>query len=292
MSCVPPNNVVAHNLLVTGQNLPETQVRLTWDPVNGISGYNVYRNFTPYGTFTKLNVSLVGATDFVDSNVPIIIDTDPYYSITTVNILGESPPSEPVTYENVQAFSTSPFGDVSMTFTTPPQVSTITIKSQSGLYPTNLQQEYFFKETRRRTLWLLEQDGGDFWLFKRKQKDINDPTLAEDYGRSDTNTYFQPVRVKIRYYNMQAMKELASYGWRKQRLPRSWTLWTPRLHDRDIIIDGENRRYEILNVTPYHFRNLITHQDFEMNELERTDAAYKHPQLVVPGTLAPYPPVC
>jgi hypothetical protein len=274
--------------LATGQNLPETQVRLYWDALNGVSGFNVYRNYTPYGDFTKLNVSLIQSTSFLDSNVPIIIDTDPYYSVTSVNLLGESPPSNPITYENLPAFDVSPFGDMNMTFTAPQtKISTVTIESRSGMYPTNIQQKFFFEEIRRRNMWLLEQDGGDFWLFKRQQKEINANT-EEDYGRADTVTYFNPIKIRVRYYNMAALKELATYGLRKQRVPRSWTIWTPRLHDRDILIDRENRRFEILNVTPYFQRDLITHQDFEMNELERTDLAYKHPQLIAPDLLAPY----
>jgi len=293
MACVPPGNIMVRNLLVTGVNIPETEVQLLWDNLNGVSGFNVYRNFTPYGDFVRVNTSLIQSTGFVDTSVPIIIDTDPYYSVTSVNIMGESAPSTPQTYENTSAFGVSPFGDINMTFTAPaPTVNITALKSQSSLYPSNLQSQYYFDEIRRRNIWLLEQDGGEFWLFKRKQKDINADT-SEDYGRGPGDvTYFMPVKVKIRYYNMQAMKELATYGWRIKRVPRSWTVWSPRLHDHDIVIDGENRRFEIINVTPYFWRNLITHQDFEMNQLERTDKAYVHPQLVVPGPLAPYPAPC
>jgi hypothetical protein len=294
MALNPPSSVIVRNALYVQQTgLTETQVIVSWTPINGVSGYNIYRNLTPYGDFTQLNLAgLIGATSFLDTDVPFIIDTDPYYAITSVNVFGESLPSQPLTYENPKAWSGSPFGDINLPNTvaggTIPGSLTI---GASKLLPicTTATTPYFFKEVRRRGLWLLEQDGADVWLFKRKMKEINQDT-SEDYARNATVLFYPAIKIKVRIVDTKALKELANYGFRRQNIPRSYTVWTPRLVDHDIVLDSEGRLYEITNVTGYYWRQQITHQDFEMRMMERTDDAYTNPTLVAPSPLAPYAP--
>jgi len=290
MACIlmPPGGVTVRNMLYTQTTgLTESQVDIMWSPVNGVSGYNVYRNLTPYGNFQQLNLSgLIGITEFIDIDVPFIIDVDPYYVITSVNIFGESTPTQPLTYENPKAFTISPFSDVNL----PNNVAgggSLTIGADSIL-PSNLQMPYLFKQIRQRGLWLLEQDGADVWLFKRKMKEINQDT-SEDYARNATVVFYPPVKIKVRIVDSRALKELANYGFRRQNVPRSYTAWSPRMHDHDIVLDSEGRFYEVTNVTAYYWRQQITHQDFEMRMMERSDDAYTNPTLVAPSPLAPYP---
>jgi hypothetical protein len=294
MPLIPPKSVIVQNALfqeTTG--LTETQCIVTWTPVNGVSGYNVYRNLTPYGIFQQMNLSgLIGTTSFLDTNVPFIIDTDPYYCVTSVNLFGESTPSPPLTYENPNAWAVSPFTDVNLTNTVANGTvnGSLTIKSE-GILPTCITatSPYFFNEVRSRNLWLLQNDGSDVWLFKRLNKQI-DVNSEEDYARNATVTYFPAIKIKVRIVDTKALKELATYGFRRQNVPRCYTIWTPRLHDHDMVLDSEGRLYEILNVTGYYWRQQITHQDFEMRMMERTDDAYTNPNLIAPGPLAPYTP--
>jgi hypothetical protein len=293
MPLVPPSSVIVQNTLYVQQvGLTETQCLVSWTPVNGISGYNVYRNLTPYGSFQLMNSSLIGTTNFLDTDVPFIIDTDPYYSVTSVNLFGESSPSPPLTYENPQAWVTSPFGSLQLTNTVANGTiaGSLTIGADPIL-PTCITATtpYYFNQVRQRNLWLLEQDGSDVWLFKRLMKEINQDS-NEDYARNATVLYFPAVKIKVRIVDTKALKELATYGFRRQNVPRCYTIWTPRLHDHDIIIDSEGRIYEILNVTGYYWRQQITHQDFEMRMMERTDDAYTNPNLIAPSPLAPYSP--
>jgi hypothetical protein len=63
-------------------------VDLKWNASksNDVAGYNIYRG-TNGVTWTKLNSSLIAATDYDDSTVAN--DTTYYYAATTVNIEGE-----------------------------------------------------------------------------------------------------------------------------------------------------------------------------------------------------------
>jgi len=58
-------------------------------------------------------------------------------------------------------------------------------------------------------------------------------------------------------------------GWKRDQFPVSWTLWEPLLEKGDIIVRRNNQRYMITTVDPKRFRHFVTHQYFEMTELEK-----------------------
>jgi len=279
----PPTKVVVRNLLKADRS-----IAVLWESLNGLSGINVYRNYVPYGTFTKINPSLLapGLTGFIDSNAAIIDDTDPYYCVSLVNASGEGPLSPPVTYEPLDNFQRDPFVGY-------PESPQLQVVAPAGNLPTNLQMQYYFHEIRRRDLWLLEQDGGYCWLFKRNWPSQT-PQTAEELDRYDQfareGQYFPPIKIKVRFVSAEQNKVLAEYGLRREKIPRSWTIWTPLIHDHDVIIDSRGRRFEVTSVTPHYFRDLITHQDFDLRLLESTDEAYKNVKFEPPEPLRPLPP--
>jgi hypothetical protein len=148
----------------------------------------------------------------------------------------------------------------------------------------------FFLEIRRRDLWLLEQDGGEVWLFKRKWP-LENPTTEEELDRPDQvarrGQYFDPIKIKVRLVSAVQSKNLVEYGLRREKIPRSWTIWTPRIQNMDIIVDSQNRRYQVNNITAHNWRDLITHQDFDVQLLEITDQAYIDTKFIPPEPLRP-----
>ena len=50
-------------------------ISLSWNPVSGATGYNIYRSFTPSGTYMKVNTTPVSSTSYTDNG----LDTATYY---------------------------------------------------------------------------------------------------------------------------------------------------------------------------------------------------------------------
>lgn len=277
-----PQKVVARNLLLSSSG-----VAVVWEGINGVSGFNIYRNMVPYGSFEKINTTMLlpGMTGYVDTEYPIIQETEPYYSVTCLNKDGESQLSPPITYDPLDNFQRDPFKGY-------PDSPSLQVTAPAGNLPSNLQMRYFFLEIRRRNLWLLEQNGSEVWLFKRKWPNQT-PMTEEELDSRDQyerkGQYFEPIKIKVRLVSAVQSKNLVEYGLRREKIPRSWSIWTPRIHDHDIIVDSQNRRYEIVNVTAHYFRDLITHFDFETRLLEITDAAYNDIKFDGPTPLRPLP---
>lgn len=84
-------------------------VRLSWNanPEPNILGYNVYRNTSSKGTFTRINPSPVTATSFLDTTVAA--GTTYYYKVSAVNISGtEGKPSALASIRVVEVTDTFP----------------------------------------------------------------------------------------------------------------------------------------------------------------------------------------
>jgi len=256
-----PKNIKVSNLL-------NGKVTITWNSKLGATGYNIYRNYLPYGTFTKLNSTPILGNSYTDTDLKVLYEIDPYYSISAINVYGEGERSYPYTHDYIQNFA------VKKHFT---DKDGINVKFKPGVFPlpSNLQMEYYMNEIRRRNIWLLEQDGSDAWLLKRKQPEVDNEESEREYGRR-TEYWLPAIKIKVRFISIEETKSIKEYGLYRKRAPRSWTIWTPLLHNKDIIIDRQNRRLEVTNVTPHYWRELIVmHQDFDLIEIEKTDEIYK-----------------
>jgi len=62
------------------------EVKLTWDPVPGVVGYNVYRSAQPGGEYERINPAPLPQPRYVDT------DVEPgktyFYRVTAVNAVG------------------------------------------------------------------------------------------------------------------------------------------------------------------------------------------------------------
>lgn len=268
-----PENIRVKNLLpgIEGGSFAHT---LTWRKVNGVSNYNIYRSFIPYGSFE--NIASVAYEGYTDTSLPFSYDSEVYYRISSVNIQGEGLQSEPVNDEDSLIYNTT-----NITGKMPTGSKSSFLPGVNPM-PSDFMRRYQFSMIRRKLLWQLEDASEPVYLFKRKQPDPANLEDTREYGRNAD--YFEPLKILVRMISFAETKLLAEYGYRRNRIPRSWTIWTPRLNDHDIIVDCKNRRYEIMNVTPHYFKGLqISHQDFDMQELPYTDIAYKNPQLNIEG---------
>jgi hypothetical protein len=86
---VPPASPVGLTAVLDGPN-----VRLSWTANHepDLGGYSAYRSTAAGGPYTKLNASLVAATEFLDSNLPPGA-TALWYEVTASDAAGESAPS-------------------------------------------------------------------------------------------------------------------------------------------------------------------------------------------------------
>jgi len=271
-----PKNIRVKNLLpgIEGGSFAHN---ITWSSVNGASEYNVYRSLVPYGDF-----ELIGSTEYegiTDVSQEFILDSEPQYRVSTVN--GQSQEgslSEPQCDENNLIYNTT----VHTHRDSLPTGSKPNYRPGINPMPSDFMRRYQFTMIRRKLLWQLEDIGDYVWLFKRVQASMNNVSDGREYGRR--TDYYTSIKILIRMVSFEETKRMAEYGLRRDRIPRSWTIWTPRLHNGDVVIDAKNRRYEIKGVTPHYWKGLqISHQDFDMIELPYTDYAYKNPQLRVEG---------
>jgi fibronectin type 3 domain-containing protein len=89
-------------------------VRLSWNanPEPGIAGYNVYRNLSPKGSFSKLTPSPVGETSYLDLTPSV--GATYYYKVSAVNASGtEGKQSAPVAITVSEVPDTFPPGSPS-----------------------------------------------------------------------------------------------------------------------------------------------------------------------------------
>ena len=95
----PPNNI---NLVLNNNT-----INLTWDTVQDIVGYNIYRFNNPSNhllTLNKINSIVLTSNNFQDSN--LINGKKYYYYLTTFNNFGESP-SSPEYYKQLAPIAPS-----------------------------------------------------------------------------------------------------------------------------------------------------------------------------------------
>lgn len=149
--------------------------------------------------------------------------------------------------------------------------------------------EYYVEEMRRRHLAIVLMQGEDFLLLPRMTSGNRCPywkseeqqcakpldSKAPCYNTGWIKGYHDPITIKI--VIPQANKTAVSYseGVRKEWTPRPWTIHTPVLNARDILIQKTTgMRSEVRGVTPVLFRGLPMHQEFEMYSLTPDKDSY------------------
>lgn len=292
------------NLLNQNSNLG-TSRKLTWKPVTNASKYNIYRSYVPYGEFNLIGTVDGTATEFIDDTVGSISANNFsdlenltentwrgwYYRMSAVRASGEEGNvSDPISDQESTLLNNPPFGSY--------QVGDGKVYSycSSSDLPIEDDTEYFL-EIRNRDLNILQRDGQWVWYFKQRAEGKRCPywldtlhqckngkncPLCHGTGIQDTG-YYDPVKILVRLVGSQRKLTQYQHGLQIEYQAKSWTVWTPILANRDIIVTNDGRRYEILDVTPSIIRGgVITHQDFTIKEKLPKDFVYK---LEVPGPL-------
>lgn len=90
--------------------------------------------------------------------------------------------------------------------------------------------------------------------------------------------FFDPIEIVVSLLS-GGPEELALTDYGQQRLykPSCWTLWEPLLTPGDLIVRRNNQRYNITQVSPRRFKHFVTHQDFQISEIERGSILYQLP---------------
>lgn len=267
---------------VTVTNLKNTkQIKITWSAsgTTGVTGYVVYRSAIPYGTFTLLTTITSIATLFYTDTPPILPVNVWYYKVAEWN--GTSAgglPTYGVTFIDNQTWDADPF-----TQTTLP-----------NLYPSNVDMDFWFDEIKRRNLWLLEQDGEAMKLLKRRYEGTKCPHVTDEaeqcpyplgkpkgtnacYGTNYIGGYYDNLDIKVRRINTGQFIKITPVGFRLDMLPRFWTIYAPRIDTGDLLVDQQNRRWEVLSsdITSVRGRNL--HQEMEVVLKMPRDIVYSIP---------------
>lgn len=298
-----PINLKVVNLLDVKASTGYPQIKLTWDTVTDAVSYNVYRNYVPYGTFTKLtNVTINEytdnpaiesvASDGITSGITRIVDGLWYYSVTALNSANEeSLATAPTSYLETEALATDPF-------------QAITIGGQSyGVAPDeftdfsdNEDLADFLQRLQGHAMWQLLQDGQDVILFKRLVEGTKCPHWQDDaqscvtplglnadhsdacYGTGIVGGYYYPIKIRIRLVPAKVSMIMEREGFKLAVPTQSWTIWTPKLSNNDFFVTSDGSRYEISNVTHNNMRGgLVTHQVFDIIRKWEKDLIYSVP---------------
>ena len=282
-----------------------TARKLTWKSVAKADKYKIYRSYVPYGdfklvatiegnltTYTDDKVGIISSDDFSDlENLTVNTWQGWYYRMSAVRADGtEGYISDPVSDQESTLLNNPPFGSYQVG-----DGKTYSYCSSSDL-PTEDDTEYFL-EIRNRDLNILQRDGQWVWFFKQRAEGERCPywvdtlhqcrrgkncPICHGTGLSESG-YYPPVKILVRLEGSDRKLTKYQQGLRIEYQARSWTVWTPILANRDIIVTNDGRRYEILDVTPSIIRGgVITHQDFTVKEKMPKDFAYS---LEVPGPL-------
>jgi hypothetical protein len=84
-------------------------LRITWQPVQNVTGYNLYRSQIAYDRFTVVASNIPGITYFNTPPTPNdSLDNMWWYRVSSIDGVGESSLSGPSTYRNYGAFDNTP----------------------------------------------------------------------------------------------------------------------------------------------------------------------------------------
>lgn len=147
------------------------------------------------------------------------------------------------------------------------------------------EQQYMLTDIRERHVAGINQDGENFlWMKRRLSGDqcsfwdeqagqCRDP-LNEDeacYNTKYVGGYHAPMEIKVALPGNAKQIVQQDAGLLKTQPMKAWTLWTPTLTDRDMLIrplTGE--RFEVLNVQESGpWRGLIIMQYFDIRPMQK-----------------------
>jgi hypothetical protein len=157
--------------------------------------------------------------------------------------------------------------------------------------------EYMFEEMRRRQLTVVAMQGQDtillprlvygtrcpFW--KSEEENCTSPldSRATCYNTGWVGGYNPPIIIKVVIPPANRTAIFYEEGVRKEFSPRPWTIHTPPVRERDLLISRTSgERYEVLSLSNTMLRGLPMHQEFDMRLIPHGKESYAYQ---VPVTL-------
>lgn len=146
------------------------------------------------------------------------------------------------------------------------------------------EMQYLVSDLRQRHAAVLMQDGENFlWLKRRLSGTVcpywsdesgtcSDPLNADAacYNAKYLGGYHAPMILKVGLPSSQKQQLTQEAGILKVQTQRQWTLWTPELVNRDMLVrQTTGERFELVNVQPSGpWRGLIVVQFFETRPMQ------------------------
>ena len=267
-------NLIANTVVVNDLN--NKKVTISWDADSDPSttNYRIYRSAIPYGTFALIATVNSSTLSYQDT-IPLIPYNEYFYYVVAYNGSEGARPQYGMTFRDEQAMAKDPFTDQS------PYV-----------YPDYSDMQFFFEEIRRRHLWLLEQDGENVKLLKRRFEGTKCPLVESEseqcpnplgkpigtnacYGTNFVGGFYPYLDIKMRIGLANTGLGLQNEGFRIANKPKLWTIYVPIINVGDLIITQENKRYEIVNTLRTAQRGMLLHQECEVELLSASDIRYK-----------------
>lgn len=268
-------NVQVSNLL--NNNL----VRITWNldtESTDFTKFCIMRSPVSYANFVKIAEIPKTENEYQDTMPDIMPINDWYYKVIEMDDEGNLGPEEQngIMFTKYNAFD----------------IPRITGPFQTPL-PTDQDMKYYFNEIRSRNLWMLQNDGEPMILLKRKYTGQVCPCIddadgsdqcptplkkeAPCYGTGYLGGYYPQLNIMVRRWNQQRAIPTNTVGFELDTNPTMWTIYTPQITEGDILIDGQNRRWEVENTHVYNWRELPLHQEFTVMLKKPSDIIYKVP---------------
>lgn len=282
-----PDKILVENLC-QGQ---QSKYKISWTANPLASSYNIYISRVPYGE-PQLLESNITDTEYVYEDFDIIDGTDVFFKVSSVmkddNDTLESELSRYQSAPNTAEYMSTTEGTWtdSNNLRWDPHTNKIPTGESSYIgtnyLPLNVLRRYQFNKIIRDELWILQDTGSKVALFKKKRVDYSTDTEDDNrrVGRKDIVQYYEPIIIYAHLASAGQTHIVSYRGAALERNNRCWTIYTPKLNCGDIIIDKDNKRYEIQNVTvQISWRGSQTWQAFDLKELPITDPVYTHPQL-------------
>ena len=149
--------------------------------------------------------------------------------------------------------------------------------------------EYYVEEMKRRTLTIVANQGIDhillkrltsgtrcaFWKSEEEQCEKPLDPRSPCYNTGWIGGYTAPITIKIVIPPTDRVSVSYEEGVRKEFTPKPWTMPTPMIAERDILVDKySGERFEVLNITDSLFRGLPMMTEFDMRLANRGSSPY------------------
>lgn len=291
-----PDKILVENLCQGTQG----KYKISWKPAVLATGYNIYRSKVPYGSIYELIAENIQEIEYYDSDFDVIEGITYYYSVSSIrNFCGnikESKKSRWQTAQNTNEYMSPSEGTYldNNNMIWDPHSNKFPTSDQESNYigtnflPLNVMRRTQFNYIQRHEMWILQDRGEPVYLLKRKKVNYSNPDDDDDrrIARSERVEFYEPLIIFAALASPGQTHMVYNSGSAFEKQTKSWTLYTPLIEDKDIIIDKENKRWEVQNVVRQRsWRGSVTWQSFDIKDLPITDPVFQHPIIMnVDGT--------